>query len=122
MDIVDTSIILKNYINRVSKLFLKEKDIPNCSFDITKLQEQDTLKTMSLSLYKKYISVMNNDTINNEKILKFRACICVWIIYKYNIDDDEIGLESICNLTKYSKEEIIAEEINICKAVDYKFR
>jgi hypothetical protein len=56
MDIVDTSIILKNYINRVSKLFLKEKDIPSCSFVISKLQEQDTLKTMSLSLYKKYIS------------------------------------------------------------------
>ena len=122
MNNFSTSIILKNYINRVSKIFLKEKDIPNCSFDITKLQEQDTLKTMSLNLYKKYISLINNDTINDEKILKFRACICVWIIYKYNIDDDEIGLDSICNLTNYTKEEITAEEINICKTVDYKFR
>ena len=54
--------------------------------------------------------------------MKLYACICVWIIYKYIIDDDCMSIETICNLTKYSKEEIIAEEINICKVVDYNFK
>ena len=41
MNIVDTSIILKNYIRSISKKFLKTKPETPCNFNITILQEID---------------------------------------------------------------------------------
>ena len=121
MNVVETSIILKNYVNRISKIFLKTKPETSCNFNTTILEEIDSLKTLSIKLYKKYISLSNN-SIHEENKLKFCACICIWIIYKYIIDDDYISIDSICKLTNSSKEEIIAQEINICKTVDYNFK
>jgi hypothetical protein len=110
----------KKYINYLSKQFIKTKPEVMNTTGISIIEEINALKTMSLKLYNRYIS--NIIIEEDDDIIKLNSCICVWIIYKYIIDDDEISIETICNLTNFDKQEIRKREINICETVDYKFR